>query len=208
MYEMTAAILAGGKSTRIGTNKAFLQIGDTTIIERQLELLGPLFREILVSTNSPDLYASFGLRCVADQVPIACSLAGVHAALVEASHQHVFVLACDMPFVDRALIQHLARYTDSNDIVIPRTGGGFEPLHCFYSQTCIDPIAEQLARGDRKILNFFPRVRVKAVEDEELGKIDPQGIAMTNINTQEEYRRVLLVVERGSPVPSKRESSP
>ncbi len=97
--KMSAVILAGGKSLRMGQDKAFLKMGTTTIIEYQLQRLRPLFAEILLSTNSPEKFVHLGLETVQDFVPDRGPLVGIYSSLLRARYPHLFAIACDMPFI-------------------------------------------------------------------------------------------------------------
>lgn len=190
---MAVVILSGGQSRRMGQNKALMPFGGQPLIERVVQVLRPLFGEILISTNTPDDYAHLGLRCVPDLLPDTGSLGGIYSGLAAASHPHVFAVACDMPFLIAPLIEFLKRLAPDYDVVIPRSSRGLEPLHAFYSKRCLDPMRRQLEAGDHKIIRFFPEVRVRIVEPAELAHIpDAQDERwLLNLNTPADYDRAL-----------------
>jgi molybdopterin-guanine dinucleotide biosynthesis protein A len=188
--KITGIILAGGKNLRMGKNKAFLEINGRRIIDRTKDLFLELFDEVLVVTNSPLEYVDLNLRLVADLIPEKGSLGGIYTGLFHSSHACAFVAACDMPFLNRSLIQHLIQRAPNFDIVIPKTDDGFQPLHAVYSQNCLPFMEELLRQNNLKIIDFFRRVEVCEVPMEEILPLDPDLRAFLNINTPEDFREI------------------
>ncbi len=184
---MTAVILAGGKSSRMGSNKAFLKLKGKTFIELQIELLRKLFEKIVISANSQSEYKYLNLPIIKDVYPDKGPLAGIYTSLINSSSFYTFMLACDMPFVDLELIKHLQELTQNYDVVIPKSKKGLEPLHAFYSKSCIDPIKKELDANNLRIISFFHHVNVKIVELDSLAASDNFKNAIKNLNTREEY---------------------
>ncbi len=187
---MTGAILAGGESRRMGRDKAFLEIGGRRIIDRTVELLGPLFSQLLVVTNSPADYAYLGVRMVSDLLPGRGALGGLYTALFFSSTQHVFVVACDMPLLKAEVIRHLLDLSHKWDVVVPQMGDHVEPLHAVYSRRCLPHIEALLQRGGRRVMDFYSRVRVLRVKEEEIRALDPGLLSFRNVNTPEEIRAI------------------
>jgi molybdopterin-guanine dinucleotide biosynthesis protein A len=183
----SAVILAGGKSVRMGRNKALLDFGGETLIERVYRILQDVFQEVLISANDAEAYAFVGAPIVHDVFDSASSLAGIHAGLLRCRAEHCFFAACDMPFLNADLVRYLGRFAGDFDVVIPVSQNGLEPLHSFYSRRCIPHIEEQLERGNPKIIDFFDRVRVREVSLDEVRKVDPEELSCFNINTPEKY---------------------
>jgi molybdopterin-guanine dinucleotide biosynthesis protein A len=167
----------------MGRDKALVEIDGVRIIDRCVALLQRLFAHVMVVTNSPASYAHLGVSMVADLMPGHGALGGLHSALYLASTSRIFVLACDMPYVDPALVGYLARQPARWDVVVPRVRGYLEPLHAVYSRRCIKPIEELLKGGGRKIIDVYPRVRVRQVPEEEIRPLDPELRSFLNINT-------------------------
>ena len=184
---MTAVILAGGKSSRMGTNKAFLKLKGKTFIELQIKLLRKLFDEIIISANASSEYEYFNLPIFKDLYPGKGPLAGIYTSLINSSSFYTFMLACDMPFVELELIKHLQDLTQNYDVVIPKSKKGLEPLHAFYSKSCIVPIKKELDANNLRIISFFPHVNVKVVELDSLTVSDSFKNSIKNLNTLEEY---------------------
>jgi molybdopterin-guanine dinucleotide biosynthesis protein A len=193
--KMTGIILAGGKNTRIGMDKAFLRIGDKVIIEEILAKLSTIFPKIIVVTNSPNSYCYLGVEVVRDILPDKGALGGIYSGLVASEAHYNFVLACDMPFISLNLIEYMRKNAEGYNVVIPKPNNYFQPLHAIYSKDCIQPIKEQLHRNDLQVFGFFNRVEVKCISAEEVKAFDPRGIAFFNINTKndtEEAERIAL----------------
>jgi len=188
--KITGIILAGGKNLRMGENKAFLQVNGQRIIDRIGKLFSDLFDEILLVTNSPLEYLDLNLRMVADLTPGKGALGGIYTGLFHASYSHAFVAACDMPFLNKALISHLIDLSPSYDIVIPKTEDGLQPLHAIYSQKCLSFMEDLLRKNDLKIIDFFHRVKKREVPTQEILPLDPKLASFLNVNTPEDLARV------------------
>jgi molybdopterin-guanine dinucleotide biosynthesis protein A len=185
--EVTAIILAGGKSRRMGSNKALLKYGDTTFIERQIARLSTIFHEIILSANDASIYAHLPLPVVPDIMPGKGPLSGICAGIMRSTNYYTFVVACDMPFISEKVILYLKRFITDYDVVVPRTERGLEPLHAFYSKNCIQPMQQCLKEDRLRIIDFFSEVKVKIVSEDELKAIDPSVQPLINLNTPEEY---------------------
>jgi len=187
---MNAVILVGGKSCRMGTNKAFLELKGKTFIELQIELLREMFDEISISANTPSEYEYLNLPIFKDIYPGKGPLGGIYTSLINSSSLHTFMLACDMPFVGPKLIKHLKDLTKEYDVVIPKSENGLEPLHAFYSKNCIEPIKRELDENNLRIRSFFPQVNVKIVELDSLASSDHFKNSIKNLNTMADYEDV------------------
>ena len=184
---VTGVILAGGASSRMGSNKALLPYRGGRFIEAIYRLLAGLFDEVLVVTNTPDHYAFLPCRKVADIFPGMGALAGIHAGLHFAAHHRIFVVACDMPYLNDDLILYLSSLSGDEDAVIPRSHTGFEPVHAFYGGRSIIEIGNALAAGRRKIMDALAPLQVRIVDVPELVRFDPLDLSFCNINTPEDY---------------------
>jgi len=198
-YSCSGAILSGGLNTRMGGhNKAFLVVGNERILDRLNNTFQDLFEELLLVTNDPLHYLSWDMMMVSDLLPIRSSLTGIHAALFHASQPHVFVTACDTPFLKTALIRNLLEELEQKwDVIIPVTEEGHQPLCAIYSKRCIKPIEHQLQHEDPKILKFFSKVKVKEVPEEKLRAVDPDLVSFFNINTPEDLAASEKIVPDG-----------
>lgn len=196
---ISAAILAGGKSRRMGTDKASLRLpGRGTLIEEIVERLRVVADEILIVAND-DRFAALGLPIVPDRFPDSGSLGGIYSALVAARHEHCLVVACDMPFLSVPLLQHLSSQAAEADAVVPRIEGQPEPLHAIYRRLCARAIESRLRAGQFRIISFFSDVHVRYVDEDDLRRLDPDLRSFVNVNTPAEWQAALDELgERGS----------
>lgn len=187
---LSAGILAGGRSSRMGSNKALLPFQGRPLIQRQIDVLQPLSDDLMIGANDPRPYSGFGLRVVPDLLPEPCALTGIHALLAGARHPFVFVVACDLPFLNSGLIRHLIGQAEGADAVLPLGARGPEPLFALYSKTCLPAIERAAAAGLWKATGFLKGLRVCEVPiREEEWRIDGHS-PIFNANTPEDWRDV------------------
>ncbi len=194
MPGISAAILAGGQSRRMGFNKALADFRGRPLIEHVIARLKALTPDVIVASKTPELYAFEGVRSVADAFPRHSSLIGIYSALRAAQGEHCLVVACDMPFLNLDLLRYLAALAPYHDVVMPVLKRGPEPLHAVYSKGCLGPIESLIAAGENKILKFLPYVRVRYVEEGIVRFFDPELLSFINVNTPTELERALQAV--------------
>ncbi len=199
--EITGVILAGGGSWRMQSDKSLLPLLGARFIDHVYRVMAALFDEVLIVTNSPDGYADIACRKVPDIHVNRGVLAGIHAGLCHARHDKVFVVACDMPFINPQVVRAVCGGTEQADVVIPAHAKGLEPLHALYGKHCIGAIVCQLDAGQQRIASFFPEVHVREIGDEHWQDVDPEGRSFRNINTPEEYFRLRGERDAHNPVP-------
>ncbi len=185
----TGIVLAGGKSSRMGFNKALIEFGGRRLIEIAVDRLSGLFPEVLIVANDPDPYAHLRIPVIPDLIPGSGSLGGLYTGLASASHPRAFFAACDMPFLNPDLINLLVREAEGWDVVVPRVAGELHPMHAVYSKSCLPFMKEAIDSGRLKIAGFFPRVSVKPIEDVTLRTVDPDLLGLMNLNTPLELER-------------------
>jgi len=185
LHDVTGVILAGGRSSRMGRDKALLEVDGVPLFERVLAAMTPLFSTLVIAGDRPDL-ARPGLPCIPDRYP-GSALGGLHAALAAAQTPWIFVAACDMPYPDPELIRQILRERHGHDVVVPRTETGLEPLFALYGKGCLAPMEAMLSEGRCRIYDFYDEVRVRVLTEAELP--DGAGKAFVNINTPGDYGR-------------------
>jgi len=185
---MMGVVLAGGRSARMGTNKALLQFGGTRIIERLLRAIRPLFQEIAIVANDAEAYADLGVPIWPDRIPGKGALGGIYTAVYRSALPQVFCIACDMPFPSQAVIAHLRDLASGYDVVVPRTADGYQPLHAVYGKSCLPSMEAMIQADSLKIDRLFPTVRLRTVEEGELRPLDPGLRCFVNVNTWEELK--------------------
>ena len=190
--QISAAILAGGLARRLGgADKASLVIGGARIIERQLAALGTVADDIRIVSNDPARYTALGVRVIPDQIVGAGPLGGLHAALADAVHHGVIVLACDLPFVTPALLDALVAEFGGGeeiDIVVPRSARGLEPLCAVYAARCAEPARRRIETGELEVRGLLNDVRVRELGPEVLAPFE-DGSLFLNVNTPHDYAR-------------------
>jgi molybdopterin-guanine dinucleotide biosynthesis protein A len=189
LQEVTGVILAGGKSTRYGTNKAFVRVEGVPLIERVIEVMGSVFENLLLITNTPEEYAHLRLPMVEDVIKGRGPLGGIYTGLRSISTKAGFFVACDMPFLNPSLIRRVVEMQGDSDAVVPRVGKWVEPLLSLYAKTCLVAIEELIDSGNIQILRFFQKVHVRYVQEEVLRSFDPQLRCLANVNRPEDLPR-------------------
>jgi molybdopterin-guanine dinucleotide biosynthesis protein A len=185
---ITGVILAGGKSSRMGQNKALMSLGGKRLVDRVVEVMRSVFDDLLMVTNTPDVYADLGVPMAQDVWPDKGSLGGVYSAIYHVATPHCLVVACDMPFLRAALLRYLMTQIADYDVIVPDVLGELQTLHAIYSKACLQPIEHRLATNRLRIVGFFPDVRVRTVTASELEPYDPELLAFQNLNTPEEFQ--------------------
>jgi len=188
---VTAAILAGGQSRRMGHNKALLEVDGTPIISRCYQVLARLFHEVVLVTNTPEEYAFLPCRKVPDIHPGLGSIAGLQSAIIHSAYSRTFVTACDMPYLDADLIRLLCTVAETADAVVPLNHEGLrEPLHAVYSRASLPALSAAIAADDRSILHLLDNVKTRLVGQEETGGNNADSKSFLNVNTQEDYEKL------------------
>jgi molybdopterin-guanine dinucleotide biosynthesis protein A len=187
---ITIAVQAGGKSSRMGEDKALIRLAGIPLIERVLARIDGLADEILITTNRPETLTHLNLRMAGDEVPGAGALHGLKTALDAARGEIVLILSCDTPFVSRELIEHLLSRAHDADAIVPKHGDKYEPLQAVYNRSrCLPAVEAALGSGERRMISFYPQVHVLPIEEPILSELDPSGLSFFNVNTAEDLER-------------------
>jgi molybdopterin-guanine dinucleotide biosynthesis protein A len=217
-HMISVGILAGGESLRMGQDKALLPVGRQVAIERVLQQVNHLSNDVILVTNTPDKYRDYlrrsadesgqpsetsgawdgstlphaapSYRLVTDIYPGKGALGGMYTAITAAHHPWCLVVACDMPFLNTALLSHLISLTPGFDVVVPRVEGVLETMHAVYGKDCLDPIVTRLRKNQLKIVDFFGDMRVRTVTRDEVIRFDPDFRSFLNMNTPDDWERL------------------
>jgi len=187
---LSIAIQAGGESRRMGHDKALMPFLGRPLIQRVIERLTPIADEVLVTTNNPEDYRFLGLPLFPDLKPARGALGGLYTALSSAACEAVAVVACDMPFASAQLVEAANRLLaqEEADVVIPDSGDGLEPLHAVYRrETCIPAIEAAIEADQWRLISWFPQVKVRILQPDEVKRYDPSGLTFWNLNTPEGF---------------------
>ena len=186
---VTGFVLAGGKSSRMGTNKALLSLDGATLLHRTQQLLQAVCQRVFI-LGQRELYGGFG-ECVEDVYPECGPLGGIHAALLNSSTEFNLITAVDTPFLTAELLGYMADQATKSRAVVttPRLGGFDQPLCSVYSREFL-PIAETaLKSGNYKIVPLFPRERTLVISEAELAEFGVTPEIFDNLNTPEDMER-------------------
>jgi len=182
-------ILAGGQSSRMGTNKSLLDFEGEPLIQRVATRLCSWFRQVVVVTNTPEVFGFLGLPMFGDRVPGLGPLGGLEAGLHASQYEHAFFCATDMPFVDEAFVRYLVDLGAGYDIVVPQIDGEYEPMHAVYARQCLPLVRAQLDARRLRLLSIFDGARVRRVGADEVQVFgDPERLFF-NCNTPADLER-------------------
>jgi molybdopterin-guanine dinucleotide biosynthesis protein A len=187
---VTGVVQAGGKSTRMGgAPKALVELGGRRLIERVVEVVRDVVDDLMLVTNTPDLYRFLGVPMVPDLFADHGSLGGLYSGLAAVPGDAAFTVACDMPFLHPAVARLVVERAGEADVVVPRAGDQLQTLHALYGKACLPAMQARLRAGRLKITGFFDGVRVLEVPEAEVARLaDPARVFM-NLNTPEELAR-------------------
>ncbi len=189
--KLDAIVLAGGDSKRMGAAKATLPFGDTSLVGAAVAALRPVFRRVLVVTRDKDSLPGLDVEVLEDEWPLQGPLAGLARGLAHSGADWCFVAACDMPFLQVAVIKEMAKHLTGCDAVVPEYNGRLQTLHAFYSRACL-PIAQGLLeQGITSMRDLVSGCRVTKLSQDDFAHI-PNGLrSFRDLDTTEEYRAAL-----------------
>lgn len=186
---VSIVIQAGGRSSRMGRDKALVPLAGKPLIAHVIERVGGLSDDLLITTNRPDDYAFLGLPMASDAEPGAGALPGLQTALTAARGELVLLVACDMPFLDRDLLAYQLSLAPGADVVVARWADRLQPMHAVYRRdVCATAVANALAADQRRMISWFSGVRVHEVTPDVVARFSPDGRTFFNVNTPEELQ--------------------
>ena len=198
---MTGIVLAGGENRRMGADKAFLKIAGLPLIEHVIRTIRSAVSHIIVVTNKPEAFVSYDVEVTRDIYNMRGSLIGLHSGLLRSRDEYNFVVACDMPFLNRDLLSFMAGLAGSADVILPKVGGFVEPLHAVYRRSLLPVIEEHIESEQRQIKGIFEGLCVRYVAEEEVDRFDPGRRSFINLNRPDEYEKAacsnLMIIAEG-----------
>ena len=198
---VSGVVLAGGRSRRLGRDKAVELLGGQPMIRRVLERVAGLTAENIVVVADRARGEALPLlddtRVVPDAYPGMGSLGGIFSGLAAAGNEWAMVTACDMPFLNPDLLDYLLSLRQGVDVVAPVVEGRPEPTHALYSRECLPFIEERLRAEELKITGFYDRVRVRYVAEDEIRRFDPELLSFFNVNSPRDLERARALAAEG-----------
>lgn len=193
----SAIILAGGKSTRMGFDKQTLKLRERSLTEGLIKRLRNYFDEIIVVTNKPELYIGIADKIICDLIPDMGPLSGIHAGLSVASSEYSFVIACDMPKINKRYIDYMMELLDKNRAMacITKFGDWIEPFNSFYNKALAEHIESFLLEGGKAVHRFLKDHKVEYIPEDVARSFSPDWGMFFNLNTRED---LLKYVEEGT----------
>jgi molybdopterin-guanine dinucleotide biosynthesis protein A len=188
---ISAAIMAGGRSRRMGKTKALLPYRGRPLITQVYETLQTLFEDIFLVTNDPGLFDFLPCTKIPDRIPGKGPISGVDAALRHSRHPYVLVVGCDAPFLSPSLLKLLIGKAVGVDLVIPYGPQGPEPLCAVYGKGCLPLIEESFRNENFTLVELGKRLRTREVPLKEVTAVDPDFRSFRNINTPGDYQTLI-----------------
>lgn len=187
--DITGIVLAGGKSSRMGTDKALLNVRGKTFIQHVAETLQKVCSAVSISANAGEPYKFLGLPIMKDIFQDCGPLAGIHSALIHAKTDAVFVLSCDMPFIDEATIRLVIGHAGEGDVVVAQDSSRIHPLCGYYHKRCLEPLTMSLKNGLYSVNAFVEQMNHKSVSLPGLRTSTHQ--VLLNVNSPEDYKQII-----------------
>lgn len=198
--DTSCIVLAGGKGLRLGRNKVVETVGDRSVLYQVISSINSLCSEIIIVTIReqaiPRSSSSPQFRIVTDIFPGKGALGGIYTGLVASNSFYNLVVACDMPFLNQSLLRYMLELSVGVDIVVPRVGEQFEPLHAIYAKSCLAPMEDMIKQDNLIIYELFSSVKVRYVEAEEIARFDPEHLSFFNINTEADLKKARELTRR------------
>ncbi|NLD05342.1 MAG: molybdenum cofactor guanylyltransferase [Synergistaceae bacterium] len=200
-------LLAGGQGSRMGgRNKLYLELEGSLLIEGTLEIVAPLFKEVIllvapgessrVKEALSPLVNKWNIAVVEDRVRAKGPLEGLYNGLRHMKEEWGFLLGCDMPSPDPDVIKGMSCFCSvNNDAVVAERKGFLEPLHAFYRKSCICAVSDAMQRGDRRIKQFYSDIRLTVINEKKLQKFGDEGRSFFNLNTPHDVEKMKLSQE-------------
>lgn len=187
--KVSGFVLAGGKSARMGRDKAFLDLGGGSLIRRVIDVITSVTDDVAV-IGDPVRFAGLNVPVFADVISGFGPLAGIHSALMHANHNHALIVGCDLPFVRESLLELLVSKLPCDGAVVPRNSHGqTEQLCSIYSRRLLPVVGQLISEGIHTPRALYERAGTVFVEWKQIAELAGSGDFFFNVNTEEEYQR-------------------
>jgi len=186
LADLTGIILVGGKSRRMGRDKAFITWEGAPLFEKVLHIFRESFTTVLLVGGDVERYGKYRERILPDLYP-GSALGGLYTGLFHAASDYIFVASCDMPYPSAALLRYLCSLKDGYDCVVPETAQALEPLFAVYAKSALPAMLDLLESGNFRIYDLYPRLRTRFVGVAELAPFAQDGRSFVNVNTPDDF---------------------
>ncbi|MDT8318741.1 MAG: molybdenum cofactor guanylyltransferase [bacterium] len=196
---VTGVLLAGGESRRMGRDKAGIELDGVTTAKRTIDAFRPLFADIFAVSKKTGRFADLDCREVADVFDEMGAMVGVLTALGEANTEYIFVAACDMPFIDRHVVELIVARGAGFKAALPLISGKGDPLHALYSRDCYEAMLDFMKKEGKSLNRFIeslPSDEVRYVSEDEIRAVDPGALSLFNMNTPEDLEKAKKLSDR------------
>ncbi len=183
---ISAIILAGGKSSRMKYNKEFIKIGNEYLIHKQIKLLQPLFNEIIIVSDNTDHYKTHNVKVVSDILEGNSPIVGLHSGLVHSSNKYNFCIACDMPYINIPFIKYLISMVEAHDSYVAKYHSYIEPFNAIYSKDIISVIETAITKKEYGFQTMVKQLDTYYIQEKELLPFLKENDIFKNINTEAE----------------------
>lgn len=186
MLTATAYITAGGSSSRFRQDKSLYLYRGKPLIQHVFDALRAVFPAVYIVANNSEKYSFLVTDVIPDLVTGLGPIGGLYTALAHAETERIFFCGCDMPHISAGLVRYLAGLASGYDVVVPVVPKGYDPLHAVYAKRCLPFVKDSLEAGRKKIIAFYPQVRVRQVSVDEMQRFGPWQELLFNINYKHE----------------------
>ena len=189
---VTGIILAGGKSSRLGRDKAWEDVGGQRIIDRVIGALQSSCDEVLIIGDRPERQSELSLpKCIqyrSDELKGRGSIGGLYTGLKSSDTLWSLVVACDMPFISRELIRFMLSIISKNrcDAIVPIINGRYQPTHALYNSTCIPFIEKNISSGNFRMDSYFDEIYLEEISEDVINSIQGAELSFFNVNTEDD----------------------
>ncbi|MDH3975689.1 MAG: molybdenum cofactor guanylyltransferase [Deltaproteobacteria bacterium] len=197
---VTGIVLAGGESRRMGQPKAAIDVEGTPLLKKSVQLFKELFPRVIAISKKTGSFGNVGCEESGDLFPGMGPMVGILTAFKITASDYLFVAACDMPFLNRKVIELIVEEGQGYDVALPKIGGKGDPLHALYSKNCYHKMLSFMEKGGRSLnrfINALHRESVRYIGEEEIKKVDPHALSLFNMNTPEELEKAKQLIKGG-----------
>lgn len=194
-----AIVLAGGQSSRMGSDKWTLSLEGKSVAERIIHVLAECCSPIYIVVANPSKpfeTVNKQVEIIHDLVADCGPLGGVYTGLSHSEATWNLVTACDMPFVSKRLVELMFQRAEEtgSHVIVPEWGGKLHPLHAVYSKECLERLKAYVFAGGRKVMEFVHTLQPLILSEQEVQVVDPQGLALFNMNRPDDYAKAKQIL--------------